>query len=618
MGIGSLDDRVKVEGANAPRRRGFRWRRITAVLIVVVISTVLVLVQRPHLARERADDEAVVISEAFVEAHGNWNYQTAASLVSDTAVISINPALSPEELQMEMAWMQATGWVFTTTGCTVTRGPTGDGTQRVLCYLTHENAWSRALNLDPDTRSSLTFEVASGQIVGAFLSSAPMSFRNDAVRSFETWLGVQHPEDLGEMYRYAGLPSLTLESIELWRRYTDEFVVEQSGAKVPEVIAPAPEVTTTIAATTQPGTGTPDPTVVTLVATPDMEPLLISTVIGDLEFTTLELPADFDFHELAATPYGLVAIGDSSLWWSTDYQTWERIFPDPVFEWRVTVVGDDFVVYGAVGAARYAWDGNGWTEMARLDLPGWISLMAFGPRGAVGVSGTTMFYSTDGVHFTEAARAPDPDVFVAAENVPEEDRDFVDCRATFAASASRIRTVLATDAGFVALTSAAHPDDEGCAPLLWFSADGNTWDLVSSDSPFGELSVVRANDPSGSIAEHDGRFVAIGEVGGQGQEETHGAVWVSDDGLTWQRADMELNTAFTIAAGEMGWMLIGSLGEGNAHMWFSTDGLTWDGPHELPKALEFGWFLPQIAVGSDAILAVGPQKQTLVIGRQQN
>jgi Iap family predicted aminopeptidase len=56
-----------------------------------------------------------------------------------------------------------------------------------------------------------------------------MSLRNEAVRSFETWLVEQHPEDQEEMYRYAGLPSLTLESIELWHRHTDEFVAEQDG-----------------------------------------------------------------------------------------------------------------------------------------------------------------------------------------------------------------------------------------------------------------------------------------------------------------------------------------------------------------------------------------------------
>ncbi len=224
-----MDNRIKVDGAQVPNEQNHHWRPIAAVLLVMAIATALVLVQRPHLTTERAGEEAIAISEAFIEAHGNWDHQGASSLVSDTAAISINPARSPEDLEMEIAWMEATGWVFTTTGCSVTRGLTGDGARRVLCYLTHENAWSRALELNPGTRSTLTFEVNATQIVGAFLSSAPMSFRNEAVRSFETWLVEQHPEDREEMYRYAGLPSLTLESIELWHRYTNEFVAEQDG-----------------------------------------------------------------------------------------------------------------------------------------------------------------------------------------------------------------------------------------------------------------------------------------------------------------------------------------------------------------------------------------------------
>ncbi len=224
-----MDDRVKVDGMDVSSGRRQHWGPIAAVLMVGAISAGLVLAQRPHLAAELAGDEAVTISEAFLEARGNWDHHAAASLLSETAAISITPAQNPEDLEMEMAWLEATGWVFATTGCAATRGPAKDGTQRVLCYLTHENAWSRALKLDPDTRSAFTLEVNDGQIVSASLSFAPMSFRNDAVIGFETWLHEQHSDHAEEMYRYPGLPSLTLESIELWREHTNEFVNRRNG-----------------------------------------------------------------------------------------------------------------------------------------------------------------------------------------------------------------------------------------------------------------------------------------------------------------------------------------------------------------------------------------------------
>jgi hypothetical protein len=349
----------------------------------------------------------------------------------------------------------------------------------------------------------------------------------------------------------------------------------------------------------------------TLTPAPDVDPVRVSTVIGDIEFTTLQFPADDGFawlDDLTATPFGPVVIDDGSLWWSTDYQTWQR---DPqAHGQRVTVVGDDLIVYDGGGGVRYEWSGDGWTRHERLDLPRAVDKVVFGRRGAVAVSVDILMYSTDGLSFTEAERGPDLDVFVAKEGVPDEDREYGDCRLTAFATTGGINTVLATDTGFVAFTSAFHPDGLICEPLLWFSSEGNTWELVSQESPFGELSSI---DPE--IVEREGRFVATGEIGPQGPEEDPRAtVWASDDGLRWQRVDLELDRAAALAAGEMGWILI----EYDA-MWLSADGLTWDGPHELPGALGTGWFVPQVAVGSEAIFGIGTWPGTWdrapVIGR---
>ncbi len=70
--------------------------------------------------------------------------------------------------------------------------------------------------------------MSSSQITHAFLSFAPISFHNEAVMTFDSWLGANHPEHVDDMYLYAGLPLLTPESIELWRQYTDEFVAAPS------------------------------------------------------------------------------------------------------------------------------------------------------------------------------------------------------------------------------------------------------------------------------------------------------------------------------------------------------------------------------------------------------
>jgi hypothetical protein len=395
------------------------------------------------------------------------------------------------------------------------------------------------------------------------------------------------------------------------------------------VITELSEVVTTV----------PTVPVITLNPALDEDPVRVSTVIGDLEFTALHVPpgTGLTFFPVAATPYGPVVIDPevrvhpsaadetwevnrfTSLRWSTDYETWEGV-PVPAGEWQVTAAGDDVIVHGESGATQYAWDGVRWSEAARLDLSGRIDQIVFGSRGAVAVSGSTILYSTDGVQFTQADRGPAKDLLASEESPPTSEPGDGQlaggCPATSSGVTSKIGTVLATDAGFVALTP-AHPDDWNddpiCEPLLWFSADGNTWELVSHHSPFGRTAFVRASNLE-TIAERDGRFVATGGVGEQG------AVWVSDDGLTWQRAELDLEFAFTVAVGDLGWMLTGSAGSEDGryqHMWFSTNGLTWDGPYDLPNGLATGWLLPQLAIGSDAIFGVGGDLIP-VVGRLQD
>ena len=224
-----MDQRVEVvDGPSRKQVRNRRYRSVSALLILAIASALLFLVQRPVVVRERALAEAVLISETFIEALSGGNHEVVETLVADGAEISINPARSPRDLEMTMAWMEATGWQFRTDRCTASDRGTEEGSQRVLCLLSQENAWSKILGLPPDTRSALTLEVGAGQIEGALLSSAPMSFRNESVISFEAWLRENHPEDEQRMYAYTGLPLLSAESIDLWGRHTEEFVAERS------------------------------------------------------------------------------------------------------------------------------------------------------------------------------------------------------------------------------------------------------------------------------------------------------------------------------------------------------------------------------------------------------
>lgn len=149
-----------------------------------------------------------------------------------------------------------------------------------------------------------------------------------------------------------------------------------------------------------------------------------------------------------------------------------------------------------------------------------------------------------------------------------------------------------------------------CEPLLWVSSSGDTWELVSAQSPFGFDAFTQPQ-----IAQRDGRFVAAGGVG------EIGAIWVSDDALTWERTDVTLALAETVSAGDMGWMLTGATDMSDyrsQQMWFSANGHDWDGPYDRPKGLNSGWLPAQLAVGSDSVFGVGGRDLVPVVARLRN
>jgi len=386
-----------------------------------------------------------------------------------------------------------------------------------------------------------------------------------------------------------------------------------SGGEVVERPSPTVPVTTTL-----PLVESLERAPFTLIRSPDMEPVRVPTAIGDFEFVTMRFPSGKEFvlpSDLMDTRHGPVAVDDGTLWWSTDHETWHQT-PIGVGSARVTAVGDDIVIAGATGITRFSWDGGEWTRQSSVEFPNRVDHIAYGPRGVVVASVNTVYHSADESSFTEAERGPDATVFWASETAPRTEAERMGCPGTFAASEGRIRTVLATDVGFVALTSAAHPADEVCEPFLWFSPDGDEWTLVSPESPFGEQSVVRSEHPGTDIVERDGRFVAFGY---QGNEMTGGAVWVSDDALTWDRVDAGITVPLTLDGGEMGWVLTGLADDQSVlPMWLSTDGYVWHGPYDLPDGLLAGYLLPRLAVGSDTIYAIGPDEQIVVVGRLQS
>ena len=140
-------------------------------------------------------------------------------------------------------------------------------------------------------------------------------------------------------------------------------------------------------------------------------------------------------------------------------------------------------------------------------------------------------------------------------------------------------------------------------PFIWASRDGLSWSTI-------DLGAAELGEGLYSVTFGAGGFVAVGEVGGDAigaPPSGSGVVWISADGLTWNRHAPEEWTAFVPRAVtpdlDGGYLAVGASSLFSASIWRSTDGMTWTevGVFEHPEAIEFR----DVASGPDGYVAVG-------------
>ena len=290
----------------------------------------------------------------------------------------------------------------------------------------------------------------------------------------------------------------------------------------------------------------------------ELEPIRISTSIGEIEFTTWALPDKWD-----------------GLWWVSESSNGVVAYPSPEL---TSVSSRDGVT----------WTGTG----VEPDYPG---SRADGPGGAVQVNPSGEVMHWNGTEWVAASQPPD-------RAVHEEGTASCVAPGWVGEGGTNLGPVIAVQEGFVILASRFQDDwskSPVCEPLMWFSPDGDVWLPTSDQSPLGERSFIH------DYASVDNRVVAVG-----GLSPREAAVWVSDDGLSWKRGDLKAAELWFVAGGERGWIGVGhEHAQGTlGHLWFSTDGLIWDGPYERPA----GWgdragLFAGVAMLDDRIVGSGRQ-----------
>ncbi len=97
----------------------------------------------------------------------------------------------------------------------------------VRCTLTHQNAWMRALGVDPRPGGSYQFVITDGKIEE--VSSEFIEFPE--WDTFTRWVRTNHNTDLFVLLADGCcVPNVTPEAIVLWELYTNEFVAELDGS----------------------------------------------------------------------------------------------------------------------------------------------------------------------------------------------------------------------------------------------------------------------------------------------------------------------------------------------------------------------------------------------------
>jgi hypothetical protein len=187
------------------------------------------------------------IGYSFMDAWVGGDGRAAAAMFSPEGTFD---GFQPTILPALHDWFRGGGWTFESRGC----GIHGYGRQRgvVGCGFTYENDITHALGMPP-VETTLSFVIGAGAIETAWYGSggdgvfdAFAGYRgNEDVfgpvwDTFIDWIASRHPDDFGLMYdAERGYPIPDPPSIELWKRYTGEFVASPQAQAMARSIGDA-------------------------------------------------------------------------------------------------------------------------------------------------------------------------------------------------------------------------------------------------------------------------------------------------------------------------------------------------------------------------------------------
>ena len=209
------------------------WRKLAPAIVVAAV--VAVVAAAILLATRSGESEVVDDPQSIAERIITGGGAEADELVAADAEVATSNIADRREYVMSRDWLKAIGYENTLQECTQSDVPGG---VEVKCTLVHTSAAGEALGEGP-YEGSYRVVVVDGVATEVVNTSNLSRYTREVWQPFLGWLRQTHPEDAHRMlytdtsqgFGASGThPVMSVESIELWRRHTEEFVAEVGGS----------------------------------------------------------------------------------------------------------------------------------------------------------------------------------------------------------------------------------------------------------------------------------------------------------------------------------------------------------------------------------------------------
>ncbi|WP_433515708.1 hypothetical protein ACQP2T_08970 [Nonomuraea sp. CA-143628] len=300
------------------------------------------------------------------------------------------------------------------------------------------------------------------------------------------------------------------------------------------------------------------------------------------------------------------ASGDAGIWTSLNWQSWTSMSLGGTNQQTLDDVAHGRRGWLAVGSTQTdtsvtdpllvsSEDGRTWKkvtasgDLARTQDHPYLALhvvaagesgyvLAGEDRNAAGIPNAALWFTPDLRKFTRSKKLPQ------------------------GGSGVRVYDVAATQSGYVAIGGSGSGDRESA--VVWFSEDGVNWKSRDRVSP-PEAGSAGLRE----VVAYQDKLIAIGTAQTSGSRRAFAAV-SEDDGTTWRTAWLPADQAaavYDLAAADQGLVAVGwhgTPGEGDSAVWLSEDGLTWNRV-DLTKGRLAGagmqWLAAVTVMGSEVV-----------------